>query len=128
MARWLWVLTAVNGFCAVAMGAFGAHGLKRRLAEETAGAERLAWWHTAAEYQLAHALALGFAAYLYQRVGTIGGVAGVSFQLGILLFSGSLYTMTLTNTRWLGAVTPVGGLSLLVGWVCLAIAGYRLVD
>lgn len=119
---------AANGFLAVALGAFGAHGLKQRLADATDVAQRLAWWNTAAEYQLAHALALGFAAYLYQRVGIVGGIAGLCFQLGMLLFSGSLYTMTLTNARWLGAVTPVGGLSLLAGWVFLAVAGFRIVE
>lgn len=128
VSRWLWVLMAVNGFLAVAMGAFGAHGLKARLAESPDATERLAWWSTAAHYHLAHALALGFAAYLHQRVGTAGSVAGLCFQAGILLFCGSLYTMTLTNLRWLGAVTPLGGLSLLAGWLCLGVAGYRWVE
>jgi uncharacterized membrane protein YgdD (TMEM256/DUF423 family) len=77
---------------------------------------------------MAHALALGFAAYLHQRVGGTGGAAGICFQVGIVAFSGSLYTMALTNSRWLGAVTPLGGLSLLAGWLCLALAGYRLVQ
>jgi uncharacterized membrane protein YgdD (TMEM256/DUF423 family) len=128
VARWLWVLTAINGFLAVALGAFGAHGLKRYLAEAVDVGERLGWWSTAAEYQLAHALALGFAAHLYQRVGMTGGIAGLCFQAGVLLFSGSLYAMTLTNIRWLGAITPFGGLSLLAGWAFLAIAGFRIVE
>ena len=121
-------MMAVNGFAAVAIGAFGAHGLKRRLAEAADASQRLGWWSTGAEYHLTHALALGFAAYLYQRVGITGGIAGLCFQLGIVLFSGSLYAMTLTNVRWLGAVTPLGGLSLLAGWLCLAVAGYRMVE
>ncbi len=120
-------LAGLNGFLAVALGAFGAHGLKNRLAELPDGAQRLEWWHTAAQYHLAHALALGLVAFLAARLG--GGLprtAGWAFQAGIVLFSGSLYAMTLSGVRALGAVTPVGGLALLVGWGCLAAGALRL--
>jgi uncharacterized membrane protein YgdD (TMEM256/DUF423 family) len=121
------VLAACNGLLAVALGAFGAHGLKARLAGLANGAERLAWWETAAHYQLAHALALGLCAHLIARGGSgAGAVAVWSFAGGIALFSGSLYAMTLSGVRGLGAVTPVGGLLLLVGWGALLVAAWRL--
>ena len=121
--RWLLLLSALNGFLAVA---FGAHGLKSRLASVADGAQRLDWWHTAAQYHLAHALAIGLAAVLLGRVPVAGAQpAGIAFLCGILLFSGSLYTMTLTGVRALGAVTPIGGLAFLVGWACLAWAAWK---
>lgn len=119
-------MTGVNGFLAVALGAFGAHGLERWLAGAEALERRLVWWQTASQYHLTHALALGIAAYLTNRDAGVGRVAGLCFQLGILLFSGSLYAMTLSGVRWLGAVTPIGGLAFLGGWTAVAVAGYRL--
>lgn len=127
MAR-LWLgLSGVMGFLAVALGAFGAHGLKGRLAGLPDGAQRLEWWHTASSYQLAHALALGIAAALAQQ-GAAGAsrVAGVGFTLGIVLFSGSLYVMTVTGLRALGAVTPLGGLSMLVGWAAVVVGAWMI--
>ena len=115
---------ALLGAAAVALGAFGAHGLSSRLGSLADGALRLDWWKTAASYHLAHALALGFAALLAQE-GRAGRLAGWGFIAGIVLFSGSLYTMTLTGQRWLGAVTPIGGLSFIVGWVALAVAAWQ---
>jgi uncharacterized membrane protein YgdD (TMEM256/DUF423 family) len=126
MARWFLALSALNGFLAVALGAFGAHGLKSRLSAVADGAERLDWWRTAATYHLAHALALGLVAVLVARsAGTALAVAGFSFLAGMLLFSGSLYTMVLTGFRALGAVTPLGGLAFLVGWAALAWTALR---
>jgi uncharacterized membrane protein YgdD (TMEM256/DUF423 family) len=124
--RWLLLISALNGFLAVAFGAFGAHGLKRRLASLADGAQRLEWWQTAAQYHLAHALAIGLAAVLLGR-GAVPGVqpAGIAFLCGIVLFCGSLYTMTLTGVRALGAVTPLGGVAFLVGWACLAWAAWK---
>ncbi len=120
-------LAGINGFLAVALGAFGAHGLKRRLLPLVDGAQRLEWWQTAAHYHLAHALALGLVAVLAARVtGGLPRTAGWAFQVGILLFSGSLYAMTLSGVRALGAVTPLGGVGLLVGWACVAAAALRL--
>jgi uncharacterized membrane protein YgdD (TMEM256/DUF423 family) len=124
--RFLLLACAVNGFLAVALGAFGAHGLAARLQDAADGAQRLEWWGTAAHYHLAHALALGLAAWAAgQLPGALPRVAGWCFLAGILLFSGSLYAMTLTGFRGLGAVTPLGGLGLLAGWVCLGLAAWR---
>jgi uncharacterized membrane protein YgdD (TMEM256/DUF423 family) len=118
MYRPFLTLAAGLGFLAVALGAFGAHGLASRLANVPDGALRLDWWKTAAHYHLAHALALGLTAGVLGET-RVARFACVAFALGILLFSGSLYTMTLTGIRWLGAVTPLGGLALLVGWLLL---------
>lgn len=123
MHRLFFTLAALLGFLAVALGAFGAHGLTKRLAPLVDGATRMDWWKTAAQYHLAHALALGLAAGLFGAV-RAGKVSCVAFLVGIALFSGSLYVMTLTGIRWLGAVTPIGGLALLVGWAALAVAAW----
>lgn len=122
------LLAGLNGFLAVALGAFGAHGLKARLAALPDGAQRLEWWQTAAHYHLVHALALGLAAFLASRLGdgaALPRTAGWAFQVGIVLFSGSLYAMTLGGVRALGAVTPLGGVALLVGWACVAWGAVR---
>lgn len=117
----------ILGFLAVALGAFGAHGLKARLGPLADGALRLEWWNTAAHYQAIHALALGLVAYLATRSSSSAVVvAGVAFLVGVVIFSGSLYVMTLTGIRALGAVTPLGGLSLLVGWAAVVVAALRL--
>ena len=127
MERLSFVLAGVNGLLAVALGAFGAHGLKARMAELADGAQRLGWWETAAHYQLAHALAIGLCAQLIARgTGRAGELAVWSFTAGIALFSGSLYAMTLTGVRGLGAVTPIGGLLLLAGWTALIVAAWSL--
>jgi uncharacterized membrane protein YgdD (TMEM256/DUF423 family) len=123
MHRLFFTFAAGLGFLAVALGAFGAHGLKARLAPLADGVDRLAWWKTAAEYHLAHALALALAAGLFGDT-RAGRAACIAFAIGIALFSGSLYTMTLTGIRWLGAVTPIGGLGLLAGWALLAVAAW----
>jgi uncharacterized membrane protein YgdD (TMEM256/DUF423 family) len=109
------------------LGAFGAHGLKSRLESLPDGAKRLEWWSTAAHYNLTHALAIGLAAWLVHRgAGGAGTIAGWSFTVGIALFSGSLYAMTLTGQTKLGAITPFGGFLLLVGWAAIVAAGLRL--
>jgi uncharacterized membrane protein YgdD (TMEM256/DUF423 family) len=118
MDRSLLLLSAVLGFLGVALGAFGAHGLKKRLAALPDGEQRLAWWQTGAQYHLVHALAVGLASAVAPRAGA-GMVAGGLFGVGIVLFSGSLYAMTLTGKRVLGAVTPVGGVLFLAGWVAI---------
>ena len=125
-SRPFFLLAAVLGFVGVALGAFGAHGLTARLAPLADGAARLEWWKTAAHYQLIHALAIAVAASLAaSREGKGASVAAIAFAAGIVLFSGSLYTMTLTGVRALGAVTPLGGLAFLVGWAALGIGGLR---
>jgi uncharacterized membrane protein YgdD (TMEM256/DUF423 family) len=107
-----WRIAGVTGALGVLLGAFGAHGLKGRVTDP----HLLEVWDTAARYHLLHALALGLVAVHPRRPTS----AGVAFVLGILLFSGSLYAMTLTGVRALGAVTPLGGLSFITGWVLLA--------
>ena len=121
MGGWLTV-SGVSGFLAVAFGAFGAHGLQARLDAAADGAKRIGWWQTAAHYQLLHAVALGLVALLVARVPQ-ARFAGFAFVVGTLLFSGSLYLMALGAPRWLGAVTPLGGLGLLAGWAVLAWCG-----
>jgi uncharacterized membrane protein YgdD (TMEM256/DUF423 family) len=121
MGGWL-TGAGISGFLAVALGAFGAHGLQARLAEVADGAKRLGWWQTAAHYHLLHALGLGLVAFVVARV-PAARFAGMAFVLGTLLFAGSLYAMALGGPRWLGAVTPLGGLSLLAGWAILAWCG-----
>jgi uncharacterized membrane protein YgdD (TMEM256/DUF423 family) len=118
------------GFSAVALGAFGAHGIKSRLAGKPDAEQRLAWWQTGAQYHLAHALAIGLCAV---RVGppsghAVSSIAPWLFLLGITLFSGSLYIMTVTGIRKLGAITPLGGLALLGGWAALAFHALKIVD
>jgi uncharacterized membrane protein YgdD (TMEM256/DUF423 family) len=103
----------------VALGAFGAHALKDILGPAETG-----WWQTAVQYQMWHALALvALAAIPLPRSGWPAGLIAA----GILLFSGSLYVMALTGVRALGAVTPIGGLLLILGWLLLAAQAARLV-
>ena len=132
MERFALLASGCSGFLAVALGAFGAHGLKSRLEPLADGAKRLEWWTTAAHYQVVHALALGLVAYLVATVAARGGsstplqIAAISFVVGTVLFSGSLYLMTLTGIRALGAITPLGGLAFLVGWACIVVAAWKL--
>ncbi|HJR31477.1 MAG TPA: DUF423 domain-containing protein [Pseudomonas sp.] len=122
MLRGFLMLAAFFGFTGVALGAFAAHGLKNRL-----GAEYLAIFHTGVTYQLVHTLALlGVALLATQIPGRLITWAGASFAIGILLFSGSLYLLTMTGVSKLGIVTPFGGLAFLVGWFCLGLAAWRL--
>lgn len=119
--------SGILGFLAVALGAFGAHGLKARLGSLPDGAVRLEWWSTAAHYHLMHALALAVVAFLASRSTSVAvTVSAIGFVLGVVLFSGSLYVMTLTGVRALGAVTPLGGLAFLVGWTSVAVAAWGL--
>jgi len=115
-------LAAGFGLAGVALGAFAAHGLKASLS-----AEYLAIFQTAVQYQLIHALALFGVALLSQHApGRLLQAAGVLFGIGIVLFSGSLYLLTLTGIGKLGIVTPLGGTAFLAGWLCLGLAGWRL--
>lgn len=116
---------AALGFLGVAAGTFGAHGLDR----VAAAPEALEWWSTGVLYHLVHALALLAVDLLAAAPGTgerprrALTVAGWAFALGVLVFSGSLYAMALGAPRWFGAITPLGGVAFLVGWVSLARAG-----
>jgi uncharacterized membrane protein YgdD (TMEM256/DUF423 family) len=119
----VWILTgAAWGFLGVGLGAFGAHGLRA-----TASTQAIGWWQTATLYHLIHALAL-VAVGLVQLQGPRVAPAGWAFLLGSLVFSGTLYAMALGAPRWLGAVTPVGGLGMMAGWLLLAWRAYRLLE
>jgi uncharacterized membrane protein YgdD (TMEM256/DUF423 family) len=112
---------AVSGFIAVAAGAFGAHALKRSLSPES-----IQIFETGARYQMYHALALLATAWIVsQWPGATALWAGRLFIVGTILFSGSLYLLALTGITWLGAITPLGGLAFLAGWICLALASRR---
>jgi uncharacterized membrane protein YgdD (TMEM256/DUF423 family) len=119
----IWIVVgALSGFLAVGLGAFGAHGLERVATEG-----QLAWWRTAALYHLLHAPALVLAGVIpLARPGP--RVVGTAFLLGTVIFSGTLYALALGAPRWLGAVTPVGGLALMVGWLGLALGAWRSRD
>jgi len=118
MVRGFFQLGALLAGVAVAAGAFGAHALRARLEPRD-----LEIFETAARYQFYHALALIVVAWAVERwPGPFAETAGWLFLAGIVLFSGSLYALVLTNTRWLGAVTPLGGVSFMAGWVCLLLA------
>ena len=122
MLRGFLMLAAFFGFTGVALGAFAAHGLKNRLSTDY-----LAIFHTGVTYQLVHALALFGVALLAAHIpGRLVTWAGAAFTLGILLFSGSLYLLTLTGTSKLGIITPFGGVAFLVGWFPLGLAAWRL--
>lgn len=119
--RQLTILAALNLMVAVGAGAFGAHGLKRMLTPEL-----LAVWQTGVMYHLVHALGLFVIALLGARYGSpLLSAAGVVMFVGIVLFSGSLYVLSLTGTHWLGAVTPFGGVAFLAAWAMVALAAYR---
>jgi len=115
-AQRLLVLAALSGAVAVAAGAFGAHGLRDAVAPE-----RLDVWRTGATYHLAHALAGLFAAFV-GRESRWARRAGALFLAGTVLFSGSLYALVLLDAGWLGAVTPLGGVALIAGWLSLALS------
>jgi uncharacterized membrane protein YgdD (TMEM256/DUF423 family) len=110
-------LAALAGLAAVAFGAFAAHGMS--------DAKAIEWLHTASQYAGVHALAVLAVAALAR--GGLPVIAGTrtAFLVGILLFSGSLIAMAFGGPRWLGAVTPLGGLALMAGWALLAVAGLR---
>ena len=118
----LWTaLGGISGFIAVACGAFGAHALQNRL-----DARLLQIWHTASQYQMAHALALvSLGAWLSANPGQSANWTGIGFAAGTAIFSGSLYALALTDIRWLGAITPIGGTLFLVGWLSWAWSAWR---
>jgi uncharacterized membrane protein YgdD (TMEM256/DUF423 family) len=124
MARTFWRLGCILGFAGVAAGAFGAHALRARVP-----ANLLAVFETAARYQMYHALALLAVALLVARAPSAAArAAGWLFCAGIVIFSGSLYALALSGVRVLGAITPIGGVCFLAGWVALALAGTDLLS
>lgn len=119
MDRTFAIVGSLSACWAVAAGAFGAHALRARLAPDM-----LAVFETAARYQMYHALALIAVALVLGRVAAPHAAlraAGWLFLAGTVIFSGSLYLLSLTGTRWWGAVTPVGGVCFLAGWLALAV-------
>jgi len=122
MAKAFLVAGSLAAALAVVLGAFGAHALKARL-----GADLLAVWRTAVEYHFYHALALLAVGLLLLHFPAESALrwAGLAFAVGLLLFSGSLYVLALSGLRWLGAVTPLGGLAFIAGWLALAWGVWR---
>lgn len=121
MDRLFFALGSFFAFTGVALGAFAAHALKSRLPPDL-----LIVFETGVRYQMYHALALLAAAWAVTRwPGTLVHAGGWLFAIGILIFSGSLYLLSLTGTRWLGAITPLGGVAFLAGWLCLGLAASR---
>ena len=121
MDRFFAAAGALSACIAVAAGAFGAHALKTRLS-----AELLATFETGVRYQMYHALALLAVAWVLTRWPTAPArAAGWLFLGGTVCFSGSLYLLSLTGARWLGAITPLGGLAFLAGWLALAGSAIR---
>ncbi len=105
----------------VILGAFGAHALRTRL-----DADQLEIYQTGVRYQMYHAFALLMSAWLIARNAPRAGIAAWLFVSGIVIFSGSLYLLVATGARWWGAVTPIGGLCFIAGWIVLAIGAARL--
>ena len=122
MAKLFITLAALSGMLAVVFGAFGAHALKNRLDDYAMGV-----FETAVQYHFYHTLALlgvGLLALTLPESPLLKS-SGWLFTVGLVVFSGSLYVLSLTGLRWLGAVTPLGGLAFIAGWVCLAAAAWK---
>ncbi|MFB6098087.1 MAG: DUF423 domain-containing protein [Salinibacter sp.] len=116
MTRFFVAIGAVAAGLAVVLGAFGAHGLEGRVSPD-----RVETFRTGVQYQMYHALALLFVGWAAaQGWGPLLHGAGYCFLAGIVVFSGSLYLLVLTDTGWLGAITPLGGVAFIGGWVLLA--------
>ena len=112
---------AIAAAIGVTLGAFGAHALKARVTEDL-----LSVFEIGVRYQMYHAFGLLAVAWAAARwPGSLPNASGWLFTLGIILFSGSLYLMTFTGVRWLGAITPVGGLCFVFGWIALAMTAFR---
>lgn len=115
MVQVFFVVGSLSAFVAVALGAFAAHGLRGRLSPDM-----LNTFEVGVRYQMCHALALLAVAWALTRwPGSSASAAGWLFVAGTVLFSGSLYVLTLTGVRWLGAITPLGGVAFLLGWLAL---------
>jgi len=121
MDRVFVALGSISAFIGVALGAFAAHGLKTRVADNL-----LVIFEIGVRYQLYHALALLAVGLAYARwPGPVTVASGFMFVVGTVLFSGSLYALSLTEMRWFGAITPFGGVAFLGGWLCLAWAAVQ---
>lgn len=116
MDRFFFIAGSLSAFLAVALGAFAAHGLRTKLS-----AEMFNIFEVGVRYHMYHALALLAVAWASSRwPGTSITAAGWLFLVGTIIFSGSLYLLSVTGLRWLGAITPIGGLAFLIGWILLA--------
>lgn len=122
MEKLFFISGSLSAGCAVLLGAFGAHALKGRLS-----VDQLTTFETAVRYQMYHALALLVVAWAVTHwpASALTHWAGWLFIAGTLLFSGSLYGLSLLGLRWLGAITPLGGLAFIAGWACLAFLAFR---
>ncbi|HRW08452.1 MAG: DUF423 domain-containing protein [Caldilineaceae bacterium] len=122
MDRLFFALGSLLGGLGVAIGAFGAHAMRGRITEDL-----LANYETGVRYHFYHALALFAVVVAIQRwpSSTLPVVAGWLFIVGVIIFSGSLYLMAFTGLRWLGAITPIGGVALIAAWVCLLWVAWR---
>ena len=115
-----WIaIAAVNLALAVALGAFGAHGIKA-----IASPEQMAWWLTGTQYFFYHALSLLLVGILI-KLGYTTSTPAWLLQIGLIIFSGSLFAMTLGTPRWLGPITPIGGTLMIIGWIWLAVTAFR---
>lgn len=123
MEHVLVLIAGISGFLAVALGAFGAHALRKRLSPEN-----LAVFQTGVQYQMIHTLAILAVALLqfWASSNLLMMLAGWLFVIGIILFSGSLYLLAVTKNRAFGPITPLGGLAFLAGWVCLILASFSV--
>lgn len=123
MVQFFLAIAAILGGFSVAAGAFGSHALKENLSERA-----LEIFETGARYQMYHALALLAVGLLLSRAEVIPPtlpIAGFAFIAGVLIFSGSLYVLSISGIKWLGAITPFGGACFMLGWVCLTIATFN---
>jgi uncharacterized membrane protein YgdD (TMEM256/DUF423 family) len=123
MTQLFLAIASILGGTSVAAGAFASHALKERLSDRA-----LEIFETGARYQMYHALALMLVALLLLRAETSQSLlttSGIAFIAGVVIFSGSLYALSLSGVKWLGAITPLGGVAFLIGWGCLAIASWN---
>lgn len=121
MEKILFIIGALSGGLAVALGAFGAHGLRERLTPQL-----LETFETAVRYEIYHAFAILVVAFALTRwQSNLLPLAGWAFVIGTILFSGSLYVLALTGMRWLGAITPFGGVAFIAGWILLAVGVWQ---
>ena len=123
MTRIFLAIASALGGISVVLGAFASHALKEKLSDRA-----LEIWETGTKYQMYHALALILVALLISRYpnSTLLVVTGYAFIAGITIFSGSLYALSLSGIKWLGAITPLGGAAFIIGWACLAVAALKI--
>lgn len=125
MIRFFIAIASILAALSVAGGAFASHALKTKISDRA-----LEIFETGTRYQMYHALALLLVALLLTQIDSPSPktliASGISFILGIIIFSGSLYALSLSGIKWLGAITPIGGVAFLIGWACLTIAAINL--